>query len=341
MSETTTKYNAEHTEYEYQNKELSTAAAKAIILERYRDGKAFHRQEAVAYIESEHVSRGGLPNKITTTSLNSAKSALAKLCDAGIAENPALGYWRIIKENGDQSKYKYRDIPLSRPIAKELLLEMFSDETFTKQDATDLIVSGHNERGGVPCDGEKAASSVMKEALRELKEEGMVAVVSPSKRGPGVQWHIFSDGDPNLMEGDDDTEGVEDLGEGVVPTDPEPHKTIGTGDQSVYVYYYPAYKELAELKGMDTYRCKVGKFNNDDPLSRVWKQLGTSTCEYPQVALVINTDNPEKMEKALHIMLDLMGRHLTDTPGNEWFLTNPEEVEAIYKSLMDIKEKTP
>ncbi|MCH3923261.1 GIY-YIG nuclease family protein [Limosilactobacillus sp.] len=98
---------------------------------------------------------------------------------------------------------------------------------------------------------------------------------------------------------------------------------------AVYLYYYDKYKELAELKGQHVWECKIGR-TETDPISRVLGQAGTCYPELPHIALILNCDNSSLMEKALHSILKVKGRWLSDSPGKEWFITSPEEVENLY-----------
>jgi hypothetical protein len=108
----------------------------------------------------------------------------------------------------------------------------------------------------------------------------------------------------------------------------KPERTVGKGASSVYVYHSPNDRELAELKGASRWACKIGR-SVGDPLDRVHGQSRTAFSHKPKVALVLSTDYPRELETALHAILTLRGQHITEAAGTEWFLTNPEEIEAI------------
>ena len=38
------------------------------------------------------------------------------------------------------------------------------------------------------------------------------------------------------------------------------------------------------------------------------------------------------MENTIQNILKLQGKHMQDSPGNEWFITSPSEVERVYES---------
>ena len=111
-------------------------------------------------------------------------------------------------------------------------------------------------------------------------------------------------------------------------------KELGVGNSSVYVYYYDSYKDLAILKGLQSWQCKVGR-SDVEPLQRIIGQAGTCYPEFPHVALVIYCDDSAQMETALHAILKLQKKHIESAPGTEWFMTSPEEIEKLYHVLFD------
>ena len=61
--------------------------------------------------------------------------------------------------------------------------------------------------------------------------------------------------------------------------------------------------------------------------------------EYPEIGLIIETDNPPHIEQLIHGILKALNRHIEeDAPGTEWFRTNPNEVEAIYNNLQTLRD---
>lgn len=116
------------------------------------------------------------------------------------------------------------------------------------------------------------------------------------------------------------------------PDNLEPEKIIGSGKQSVYLYYYPAYRHLAELQDEEAWACKIGKAKND-PLIRISSQTRTALPEYPAVGLIIKTDEFTLMETTIQNILKLQGKHKQDAPGREWFITSPSEIEQVYENI--------
>jgi hypothetical protein len=54
----------------------------------------------------------------------------------------------------------------------------------------------------------------------------------------------------------------------------------------------------------------------------------------PHLALIIHCNDSSLLEKALHSILKLQDKWIPDSPGKEWFITSPEEIEAIYNSVL-------
>ena len=129
-------------------------------------------------------------------------------------------------------------------------------------------------------------------------------------------------------------------------------QTIGSGDQSVYLYYFPTYREHAIFymeKNVDDsyttpiYRCNIGK-TIGDVKDRVRDQIGQQLPEKPKIALIIRTEDCQALEKEIHARLKRDDRWLdpnsgADVVGVEWFLTNPAEVEGIVESIEEERKK--
>lgn len=107
------------------------------------------------------------------------------------------------------------------------------------------------------------------------------------------------------------------------------------GQDSIYLFYYPTYKELAEKKGEEFWQCKIG-MTVDNVGKRVRTQV-TGNPEKATIALEFKTDHPRELESALHAILKLRGRHIADGGGVEWFKTNPDEVSRIYYFLTSLQ----
>ena len=126
-------------------------------------------------------------------------------------------------------------------------------------------------------------------------------------------------------------------------------KDIGSGNQSVYLYYFPTYRlnSIYYIKYVDDshetpiYKCNIGK-TIGDVKDRVNNQIGQQLPEKPKIALIIRTDDCEALETKIHDKLKRKGCWLdpksgADVIGVEWFLTNPSQVEGIVKSIYNTK----
>ena len=121
-------------------------------------------------------------------------------------------------------------------------------------------------------------------------------------------------------------------------------RVIGRGYQSVYLYYFSAYKlnSIYYIKYVDDshetpiYPCNIGK-TIGDVKDRVSGQIGQQLPEKARIALVIRTDNCDSLETEIHDELKKRRKWLDpafeNVVGKEWFLTNPAEVEGIVKSI--------
>ena len=195
-------------------------------------------------------------------------------------------------------QYQYSGERLTTKMARELIVELFKGQTVPKVEIVRKVDEIHLGRGG-----KKAETKVhpVTNALNALKRKGIANNDPP---GIGI-WHIINKDEP--IEEDE-------------------VKRVGSGNSSVYLYYYPTYRQFAELRGEKTWPCKIGCSEYSDPIHRIHEQTGTGMPEQPKVALVMQTNRPKKMEKAIHKFLD----RVPNAPGTEWFGTNPGEVEDIY-----------
>lgn len=114
-------------------------------------------------------------------------------------------------------------------------------------------------------------------------------------------------------------------------------REVGTGSESIYVFSYPTHRKLAEKSNKSFWLHKIGRTGSED-LVRVLDQTNTAVPEKPEILLHIRTDSSSLLEKALHSILKLRGKHNNDSPGTEWFRTNCAEIEEIYLFIMNIKK---
>ena len=110
----------------------------------------------------------------------------------------------------------------------------------------------------------------------------------------------------------------------------ESESTIGSGRNSVYLYYYQWDQERAKSKGQSVWECKIGK--TERPLQERLREQATDPENF-KLGLHIKTDRPKDIEDIIHDDLKKRGRHRGESLRKEWFLTSPSEVEEIYNFI--------
>ena len=110
-------------------------------------------------------------------------------------------------------------------------------------------------------------------------------------------------------------------------------ETLGAGRNSVYLYYDQQERNSAESKGENVWACKIGMTVNELH-TRIYQQVSTALpAERLRIGLHIKTNKQEKIERIIHDILKVRGKHIEEAPGTEWFLTSPSEVKGIYNFI--------
>ena len=199
-------------------------------------------------------------------------------------------------------EYEYKDQHFSVEIAEALLTKIPTYALRTRTIRGALLGYHAGEGGLEPLEG-RSGSIIMGRALNNLQK-----IAKTSAMGNNI-WRIA-------------------------------HKDqwiFGDGKHWVYLYYFDQDKQDAEIKGQSVWRCKIGstkgldqngKIKFDAPEARVKNQT-RGTPEPPHIALLFRTNLHETLEKVIHGILTLQGKHLRHAQGVEWFLTNPREVVHI------------
>lgn len=204
--------------------------------------------------------------------------------------------------------YPHRDKPLTQSIAEEII----SSRIYTKSidgasiaEITKLMCRTHEEKGGLPA--EKDLEEIAKRALQSLSHFGKANRISADI------WII-----PRYSY----------------------QQIFGYGKHWVYLYYFDEHKKKAKSDSTSPYDdeddlfwpCKIGK-TDKDPEDRVKAQTSGVPVP-PHIGLLFRTDEHVALEKAIHGILTVRGRHLKELQGKEWFLTNPKEVIEIYDFII-------
>lgn len=215
------------------------------------------------------------------------------------------------------------NVPLTPGVARQLVEELFKKKaTWKRSELVKEVQRVHLERAGAP--GKQDPFAIVKKALQRLAEDGKI------ENAHFAHWKWCGSVEDETDTRSDEMNGVDELDmDELSPNFIE--REIGSGAESVYIYFNPNDRELATLKNLDIWECKVGRTGVTDPMPRIINQGAKTALSHPPViGLVIRTHDSVALEKALHAALRTADQEVDDSPGTEWFLTSPERVEAWY-----------
>ena len=230
----------------------------------------------------------------------------------------------------DRTNVNSAGVPLMAGVARRILeKEVFPRQAqWRRADLAAEVDRIHLARGGAK--GVQDTVSVVKKALKVLLEDGKVESLAY-----GLWRWKSPEGYPQSAPATD-AESLPTL-----LTEPEveeivAERQVGEGPETVYVYYNPNDKKLADFEGRATWECKIGRTAAADPIGRIVGQgAKTALSRLPAVGLVIRSQDSAALEKALHASLRLLESEVEDSPGTEWFMTSPGLVEAWYSRFLD------
>jgi len=112
---------------------------------------------------------------------------------------------------------------------------------------------------------------------------------------------------------------------------------MGEGPQEVYAYTFPSLIELANLKGHKFYPIKIGYTADKDvgAFSRVRCQI-IENAAYPErlkLLFIVRCEDGRAVELQVHRQLRTADRRVDSAIGQEWFLSNAEEIHQLFASL--------
>lgn len=216
--------------------------------------------------------------------------------------------------------YEFSGLSLTPTVFGKLLIRLFDGKRFERQAAISEVFEYHRAHGGIVKDGRNPVD-VFKKATLDLRKKDVGLI----NKGQGI-WELHYH-EPELVEV---VTGSSEVDEEVMYSVDE---ILGAGSKAVYVYYYDVYCELAGINGEALWPCKIGR-TDCDPIQRIIGQAGTCYPELPHVALIIYCDDSNALETAFHAIMKVKGRWMADAPGKEWFMTSPDEIKAIYTSVL-------
>ncbi len=217
-------------------------------------------------------------------------------------------------------------VPLMSSNASKIIIELFSKKgQWVRKVLVREVERIHKLRGGE--NGIQKAEPVVKKELTRLQNKGVVEKALPaygiwrrSKNFP-----ISNEVDFAPIDAPESSEiSIE--------------KTIGSGDEFVYVYFSPSSKELAQFKNSDIWPCKIGR-TSTSVQDRIYEQgIKTSFSEYPVVGLIIRTSDATTLEGLIHEALEACDCDIENAPGDEWFTTSPDRIEKWYSAYLSSLE---
>ncbi len=217
---------------------------------------------------------------------------------------------------------------------KALILQCYDDQTFRIGKLFEVVRSDLISKG-IEVPELQKLYNLFYAVKNDLERDGLIKQVKYGTyyvNSAGVNDEVTEES--TIPEEDDEEEEIPEDDEDKVD---ENVPVYGNGESTVYAYFYPSYKKLAELKGESRYRCKIGKTTNGVK-RRFSSTSRTEEPEKKEVALIIKTDSPNEVEALLHNTLKLAGQQVLDTPGKEWFYTNPEEIIHIFYGIANLFE---
>ena len=219
----------------------------------------------------------------------------------------------------ETESYEFSGLSLTPTVFGKLLIRLFDGKRFRRQAAISVVSDYHRANGGI-IEKERDFINVFKHATLELRKKDIGLV----NRGQGL-WELHYH-EPDVVEVITVSSEIKEVTYSV-------DETLGAGPNAVYVYYYDVYCELAIINGEALWPCKIGR-TDCDPIQRIIGQAGTCYPELPHVALVIYCDDSNALETTFHNIMKVKGRWMADAPGKEWFMTSPDEIKAIYTSVL-------
>lgn len=228
--------------------------------------------------------------------------------------------------------------PRATDLAPRLVEVLEANGVATREQLIQHVEVAWAEAGNPPIDRAKTTTRV-KKALQVLRQQGIAENFTYG------YWRLTASGDEEAaLEALDDSTRNDD-GETasllmLSPLDPAredvftPEATCGEGEQSVYAYYLPTYRRLAEIAGDSRWPMKVG-MTTTSVSTRIGGQL-TALPEGPVVGVVLRSSNAALLEKVLHGILSIRGRQVNNGGGTEWFLTSPDELVSLHRMVLSI-----
>lgn len=113
---------------------------------------------------------------------------------------------------------------------------------------------------------------------------------------------------------------------------PVPEREIGAGPYEVYAWCLPQYQANSDAR----WPIQIGKAGPGG-LKRALRDFQENLPEWPCYLLRLwcaDEREARERESLLHAWFRSRGQKLNDLPGEEWFLTNPSEIEEAIRNII-------
>jgi len=242
--------------------------------------------------------------------------------------------------------YPYIGMPLSRDIIVHLITNFCPLEPGPHQsnNIRDAVILLHNELGGIDYNGRVDIVTTFERAFAVCRENGSMSV------NPIRGWHtINSYQDRNISitpelrkKIKEKTEQLDIIGRN---NDSDKAEIItGEGKSKIYLWTFKKWAEIATENKYEYFPCKLGKTTVQNVLERINSYISqelkfTDMKKEPYRLLIVNKDdNVDQLERAIINVYKSWNRSMNELSqdnrfGNEWFLTNSNELIEILRML--------
>lgn len=192
---------------------------------------------------------------------------------------------------------------------------------YRRRQISETLESAFRDRGG------RTETAAVTQAIRKW----LLGSDSPFRKVARGRYQFLGVGRPS--EGRDDallpTDDGRDPSEEISVA---PERTFGSGPCEVYAWCLPEYQR----KGIDRWPIKIG-MAGEGGFTRRLRDFQENLPERPRYLLRLRCPNePEakRRESLLHSRFSVLKRRIDNVPGQEWFLTNPSEIEEALRFLI-------
>ena len=228
----------------------------------------------------------------------------------------------------ENNKYKYEGFPVSPKIVVEIIFYLYQNNSIvmSRQDISSEVFKFHLENYGANGDSNKIHQ--VKKALADIN-------TSFYKNLRTGYYEFLINDETNFDDFYSPVKKTRNASKNQIKNINNSLDILNIKDGWVYFYYFPAYKELASYKNEKTFPIKIGK-SKAEPKSRVGEQSGTALPEKPYIFLEVKTVDCSSLEQNIHSLLKLKGVKSTVAIGNEWFITNEENILLILQKIQEL-----